>query len=255
MANVRASLASQAATAEGEALVREHLACFLNRNGPDASFESWIAQLHPENVTLDHRLRLPSSRHAALWQQSVRSLAAAAGSDSEEDEQVYVTHLAAGADALWPCGPRPFSNGAAALASQPAAASELDDPDRVVRVRIDPLSPRQWMLGWGGAMTESAAALIMSAPNRDAIMDDLFLSPAAGGAGVRVVRVPLGSSDFALDPPGAATYRDSEALPFDGTRDAAVLVPCLQARGRFPPPRYWTPFPLLHLTECRTRQF
>jgi hypothetical protein len=240
MADLRTSLSSQAAAAEGEALVRVHLDSFLQRNGAEASFESWIAQLHPENVTVDSRLRLPDSRHAALWEQSVRSLAAAAESDAEEDEQVYVTHLDATADAMWPCGPRPLgrSDAPAAPALEPAAAATREpcSSDRVVRMRIDPASPRQRMLGWGGAMTESSAALIMASPHRDAILDDLFLPPSKGGAGVRVVRVPLGSSDFSLDPPGAFTYRDSEALPFDGTRDAAVLVPCLQVS--FPPPRY-----------------
>jgi len=219
------SLFSRAAEAEGEALMLYHLETFLARNGRDATFECWIAQLHPENVTLDHRLRLPASRHAAVWQQWQRS----GESDGEVGERVLVTELFGGSSSLWPCGPRQLGGpvsvaAAAAAASAPAA--------RVVRLCIEPDRPRQRMLGWGGTMTESSAAVIMGSPHRDAILDDLFLPPARGGAGISCVRVPIGSSDFCLDPPGAASYRDTECGPFDASRDAALLVPCLQAARR-----------------------
>ena len=61
------SLLTRDAQAAGESLVREHLATYLKNNGADASFEGWIAHLHPENVTLAGRLRLEGSAHAALW--------------------------------------------------------------------------------------------------------------------------------------------------------------------------------------------
>jgi hypothetical protein len=136
------------------------------------------------------------------------------------DWDVRVTELAGGSSSLWPCGPRQLGG----PASEPLPAAPL-----VVRLRVEPGRPCQRTLGWGGTMTESSAAVrvIMGSPRpiRDAILDDLFLPPARGGAGVSCVRVPIGSSDFSLSPPG----------PFDTALDAKLLVPCLlEARRRNP---------------------
>ena len=84
------------------------------------------------------------------------------------------------------------------------------------------------MVGFGATMTESAAAVIMGSRWRDAILDDLFLPQAAGGAGLSCLRVPIGSCDFGLSPPGAATHQDDEERPFDASRDDALLVPALR---------------------------
>eukprot|EP00419_Tripos_fusus_P065240 CAMPEP_0172920328 /NCGR_PEP_ID=MMETSP1075-20121228/203871_1 /TAXON_ID=2916 /ORGANISM="Ceratium fusus, Strain PA161109" /LENGTH=140 /DNA_ID=CAMNT_0013780329 /DNA_START=30 /DNA_END=449 /DNA_ORIENTATION=- len=47
-------------------LVREHLQDFLARN-PGATYEAWIASLHPENVQLDHRLRITGNPWLVVW--------------------------------------------------------------------------------------------------------------------------------------------------------------------------------------------
>jgi len=47
-------------------LVREHLQDFLSRN-PGATYEAWIASLHPENIQLDHRLRITGNPWLVVW--------------------------------------------------------------------------------------------------------------------------------------------------------------------------------------------
>ena len=49
-------------------MLRDHLREYVERNGEDASYEAWIATVHPENVRLDDRLRLPQSEHRAMWE-------------------------------------------------------------------------------------------------------------------------------------------------------------------------------------------
>ena len=56
-----------AANAAARAMLRDHLRDYVERNGEDASYEAWIATVHPENVRLDDRLRLPQSEHRAMW--------------------------------------------------------------------------------------------------------------------------------------------------------------------------------------------
>jgi hypothetical protein len=56
-----------AANAAARAMLRDHLRDYVERNGDDASYEAWIATVHPENVRLDDRLRLPQSEHRAMW--------------------------------------------------------------------------------------------------------------------------------------------------------------------------------------------
>ncbi len=57
-----------AANAAARAMLRDHLRDYVERNGDDASYEAWIATVHPENVRLDDRLRLPQSEHRARWE-------------------------------------------------------------------------------------------------------------------------------------------------------------------------------------------
>ena len=106
-----------AAAAEGEAVVYEHLERYLERNGEEATFEGWIAQLHPENVRVDDRLLLPASRHATLWKEQRRRTAAARGKESRA-EFIACTGLK-GRGRLWPCGPR-------ALAEEPGHCPTLE---------------------------------------------------------------------------------------------------------------------------------
>ena len=49
-----------ASNAASQAMINEHLQEYRARN-PDASYVSWIASLHPENVTIDHRMRIPGN--------------------------------------------------------------------------------------------------------------------------------------------------------------------------------------------------
>ena len=51
-------------------MMRAHLAEFKRANGQQATFKGWIAMLHPENVTLDHRLDLPENSWLALWNEA-----------------------------------------------------------------------------------------------------------------------------------------------------------------------------------------
>ena len=48
------------------AIQRDHLEQFLQAN-PGATFEAWIAMLHPENIVLDHRMKLPESSWVQMW--------------------------------------------------------------------------------------------------------------------------------------------------------------------------------------------
>ena len=57
----------EATNAAARAMLRDHLRDYVERNGDDASYEAWIATVHPENVRLDDRLRLPQSEHRAMW--------------------------------------------------------------------------------------------------------------------------------------------------------------------------------------------
>lgn len=54
------------ATEQGTNLVKDHLSEFLTSN-PEATYEQWIAALHPENVQLDHRLRLTGNPWLQAW--------------------------------------------------------------------------------------------------------------------------------------------------------------------------------------------
>jgi hypothetical protein len=63
--------------------VKDHLESFLEEH-PDASYEAWIEELHPENThegllleglgkTLDHRFYIEESDHRKLWNESLTS--------------------------------------------------------------------------------------------------------------------------------------------------------------------------------------
>lgn len=62
--------------------------------------------------------------------------------------------------------------------------------------------------GFGGALTDSAAYLIQNSPNRNAIMNNLF-GTGTDGAGLTIVRSPMGSSDLMADPNDLHTYEDT----------------------------------------------
>lgn len=108
-------------------------------------------------------------------------------------------------------------------------------PDEVagdaVAIRVDEATVYQSMVGFGGAMTESAAKVISDLPGeaRDRLMSELF--HPADGIGLSFVRVPMGATDFALSD---YTYADAKGpagdllAHFSTARDDAYVVPRLQ---------------------------
>ncbi len=69
------------------------------------------------------------------------------------------------------------------------------DDDAVV---VDPARRYQQMVGFGAAMTDASALLILRlpAPERDRLMDDLF---APSGLHLSFMRLPIGASDFSTE--------------------------------------------------------
>lgn len=101
-----------------------------------------------------------------------------------------------------------------------------------VDVAVDRSARGQTIDGFGAALTESSAYLIMSLPpeRREKVMRSLF--DPVSGAGIDMVRVPLGASDFALshysydDMPKGRT--DPQLKRLSIARDDAYIVPLLQ---------------------------
>jgi glucosylceramidase len=113
-----------------------------------------------------------------------------------------------------------------ALASQPPLTFGTSSATRPV-VTVDAATTYQTIDGFGGALTDSAAWLISTSPQRGQIMQDLF---GAGGASYSVVRLPIGASDLSLS---AYTYDDQccSLSGFSVGHDAAYIIPVLrQAR-------------------------
>ncbi|MCU1323973.1 MAG: O-glycosyl hydrolase [Acidobacteriaceae bacterium] len=75
-------------------------------------------------------------------------------------------------------------------------------------ITVNPGTTYQTIDGFGGAMTDSAASLILGSPNRDRIVNTLF-SSGSGGAGLTIVRSPMGSSDMMASATDIHTYEDT----------------------------------------------
>ena len=75
-------------------------------------------------------------------------------------------------------------------------------------VRVTPTISMQRIAGFGGAMTQSAAALITRSTSEKKIMAALF---GSAGADFNLVRVPMGASDFVTGPiySGGYSYDDN----------------------------------------------
>lgn len=108
-----------------------------------------------------------------------------------------------------------------------------------VHVPVDAGTRFQEMDGFGAALTESSAHLLMRLPPeaRTAALRSLF-DPVAG-AGLDLVRLPLGASDFSLthhtyaDAPAGATDPTLSAFSLD--RDEAEILPVLREAVRINP--------------------
>ena len=102
-------------------------------------------------------------------------------------------------------------------------------------IDVDESRKYQQMVGFGAAMTDASAYLIMHrmpASGRDALMKDLF--GRDDGIGLSFIRVPMGASDFSLrhysydDMPASET--DSALNRFSIDDDRAEKIPLLSAR-------------------------
>jgi glucosylceramidase len=131
------------------------------------------------------------------------------------------------------------------LAPQPPIAFAADAPSSLRTIDVDDTITYQTIDGFGAAMTDSSAWLIetrMSADQRSALMTNLF-DPVAG-AGLSLLRVPMGASDFHVggsnatnfctggepysyddDPPGGA---DPTLAHFSIDHDLPYIIPALQ---------------------------
>jgi glucosylceramidase len=112
--------------------------------------------------------------------------------------------------------------------NRPAAANDL-------QVRVDPSRTYQTMDGVGAAMTESSAYLFsakMTAAQRTDAFNKLFSKQS--GAGIDVVRVPWGATDFSL-----SNYTYNDRTPAQGddvaqsdfsiANDQQYMIPMLQS--------------------------
>jgi glucosylceramidase len=103
----------------------------------------------------------------------------------------------------------------------------------VSAIALDARTTYQQIVGFGAAMTDASAYLIMHrmpAKDRDAVMRDLF--GRDNGIGLSIVRVPMGASDFSLrhysydDMPPSES--DSALTRFSIDEDRAEKIPLLK---------------------------
>ena len=108
-----------------------------------------------------------------------------------------------------------------------------DDGTAVPTLELTPAQAYQRILGFGASLTESSAYLLRTMPSdaaRQALLDKFF--NVQTGAGLRVLRQPIGASDFALD---HYSYNDLPAGQTDLTlqrfsidRDRQYVLPALK---------------------------
>jgi len=114
-------------------------------------------------------------------------------------------------------------------------------------VVVDPARTRQTIEGFGGAFNETGweALLSLSEKERSEAMERLF-DPTKGLA-LRVCRVPIGASDYALDRYTDDETPDDYAMQhFSIARDRKLLIPYIRAALRYQPDLMlwgsaWTP--------------
>jgi len=97
-------------------------------------------------------------------------------------------------------------------------------------IQIDDSVRYQQMEGFGAAMTDSSAWLIMrvlNAAQRTELMNNLF-TREGDGIGLSYVRLPIGASDFAVHDYSYASERDPDLENFSINYDEAYIIPALQ---------------------------
>lgn len=104
-----------------------------------------------------------------------------------------------------------------------------------VSVSVNPARRYQRMIGFGGAFTDSSLYLLSRLPQTqqvEVLHRLLDADPATGSAGLSVIRVPMGSSDFTAS--GMYSYDDNGGLPdptlahFSIAHDEAYILPLLR---------------------------
>lgn len=107
----------------------------------------------------------------------------------------YVWHPKTGSVESWLTTPANAAS-QAGIAPQPPISFTSSNPT-LPAITVSPSEHLQTIDGFGGAMTESAAYVIRNSPLRSEILQRLF-APPPDGAGLSIVRVPLGPSDFTV---------------------------------------------------------
>ncbi len=156
--------------------------------------------------------------------------------------------------AAWTAGPAPAASAAPAVtwtvttgdqrqlaAAQPTVTFGPVQPTDYAwsAISVDDTRRFQRVQGMGAALTESSAVLLdrLPATDRARVLQQLF-SPVTG-AGISVLRVPLGASDFSLsdytfdDMPWGRT--DPTLAGFSIDRDRSHLLPIIVAARRINP--------------------
>lgn len=117
------------------------------------------------------------------------------------------------------------------LAEQPGTGLGTATLAQYSRIDVDPGTRYQPVQGFGASITESAAQLLDTHPERDELMRELF---DPGGIGLSALRQPIGASDFVTGP--HFTYADdrADASSLDLSRDERTLRLLRQARELAP---------------------
>ena len=120
--------------------------------------------------------------------------------------------------------------------SQQAPISASGANPSLPQIEVDSSTTYQEIEGFGGAMTDSSSYVINTSPDKAAILSDLF---GSSGAGLNIVRVPLGASDMTRgsnllgNHMGFETYDDTSGdtslAHFSIAHDATNTIPVLQA--------------------------
>ncbi len=114
------------------------------------------------------------------------------------------------------------------LASEPALTVASTPPSGMTTVNVDLTMPKQKVVGFGAALTEATASLVLGLPSaqQQQIMDAYW---GPNGSGYTLARTHIGSCDFALS---QYSYDDNGPDPslanFSIDHDKALLLPFIK---------------------------
>jgi glucosylceramidase len=127
------------------------------------------------------------------------------------------------------------NDGRTHLTRQPDLRFSSSAAHASVTVSVDPSRQYQPVNGFGGAFTDSSLYLLaqLSETQRQAVLKRLLVAdPGTGSAGLSVMRVPMGSSDYTAS--GMYSYDDNGGVTdpamsrFSITHDQAYVLPVLR---------------------------